>query len=345
MATYLALGALISLALWGSVISRFITVLKRRALRHTSAWRQAWLSWIALFGVAVASTFYNPFVRSALEVQLGPWFDKSLYVGAVVVWVYVIWTYLCYEFAPHLRPRWDWPLNIGLLTTAVGGFVMWAVKFGKVVPAFAAPNSSPTSILFLTFALVVVARIMLPALIWAYRHERQKPMRARFVMMSAVHLSVALWVLTSVVEHLLLGIGRSYYFLPLFIALMVVFAVTFVLSYLTPAAFFVNLIQIYEYFGHLRAFMLVRKIEVAANRWTGRETKLVIISDAVLYPAEALYRSVIAIFDRRKALQIQGASDAGLLGRQIGEIARPDLEYSEIVVRLCAMRRQLRNQL
>ncbi len=91
--------------------------------------------------------------------------------------------------------------------------------------------------------------------------------------------------------------------------------------------------------------MLVRKIEVAANRWTGRETEPVIISDAVLYPAEALYRSVIAIFDRRKALQIQGASDAGLLGRQLGEIARPDLEYSEIVVRLCAMRRQLRNQL
>src|SRR5574337_1311602 len=182
MATYLALGVLISLALWGSVIGRFIAVLKRRALHHTSAWRQAWLSWIALFGVAVAGTFYNPFVRGALEVQLGPWFDKSLYVGVVVLWVYVVWTYLCYEFAPPLRPRWDWPLHIGLLTTGVGGFVMWTVKSGKVVPAFVAPNSSPMSILFLTFTLVVVARIMLPALVWAYRHEGQKPMRARLVM-------------------------------------------------------------------------------------------------------------------------------------------------------------------
>lgn len=323
---------LINLTLWSAVVVRFGVVVRRWP--NLKAQRQAWLSWAGYFTIALASTLYNPAVQNYLNRTLGLWFNKTLYVGAMVVIIYVMWSDLCCDFAPHLRPRWNWPLYVGLLTIGAGGLLTGAVSSGKLTPAFVVPGSTPAGILFAAFLMVVVGRINVPALTWAYRHEAQRPMRLRFLVMSLVHATVAFWVPISIVEHLVVATGRIFSLAPIYALLMGVFTVTFVASYLLPATYFVRLVQAYDYFRDLRTFLLIRRIERAAARWTGQDPAPIGIADILRSPAAAIYRSVIAIFDCHKPLKEQSDSAPHWLGARLDRIARPDLAYSEIIAYL-----------
>jgi|CXWL01.1.fsa_nt_gi hypothetical protein len=328
---------LINVVLWSAVVIRFGVVVRRWP--NLNARRQAWLSWAAYFSIALASTLYNPAVQNYLNRALGLWFNKTLYVGAMVVIIYVMWSDVCCDFAPHLRPRWNWPLYVGLLTIGVGGLLTWAVSSGKLTPVFVVPGSTPAGILFAAFLMVVVGRINIPALTSAYRHEAQRPMRLRFLVMSTVHAMVAIWVPVSIVEHLMVAVGRTPNLALIYALIMAVFTLTFVASYLMPAIYFVRLVQAYDYFRDLQTFVFIRRIELAAARWTGEDPVPIGIAEMMRSPAAAIYQSVIAIFDRHKPLKAQSASAPRWLGTRLDRIARPDLAYSEIIAYLRDMGR------
>jgi len=337
---YSILSWILSVSFWIVVVFRFSQVRQRGKLNAQSS-REAWLSWVSLLGVAVSTTLYNPAVRNEAEAIFGKWFDKSYLVGAFSIGIYLIWVYMCNEFVPELRPRHrHWAIYVACLTIGVGALIVWAVASGRVVPAFIAPNSSPTSLVMLSCVLVFVVRVILPSLWWMYKHERQRPSQLRFLMMCGVHVSVALWVIISAIEHLFLGFGfLSFYFLPLFNALMVVFFITVIPAYFAPTVLFVWLAMFLGYVGTLYSLFFIRSLELVVARHTHTELTPLTLRQIMVSPTSALYQSSISILDHRKFLEASDTTVAQWLNLHLAAIAqRTDaLSYPEQIRALCAV--------
>jgi hypothetical protein len=177
-------------------------------------------------------------------------------------------------------------------------------------------------------------RINLPALIWARQHEQQKPMQLRFLVMSAPQMAVGIWAITSIAQNLTLGLGLSFNFTPIYMALVVIFTATFVPAYMFPVAYFVRLAQLINHLANLKLCFLIRIAEHRVTQVTERELTPIRVIEALKSPDQSIYRMVIAILDARKSLKKQGPTPTQLLRERLDVIARPELGYSEIVEHL-----------
>jgi hypothetical protein len=282
------------------------------------------------FCLALAATAYYPDTQHLLETHVGAWFGS---VPRVVLATtgYLLGVSIAYDFAPHLRPRWNWPLYLGVLASVTHVLLVWTVGLGHLK----LPNILQTSLLgdvvFNYLILLLVARIGLPAFVWAWQQERQRPMRLRFQAMMATHVGIGLWSLTGILEALSLTVGWPFQLASVYNTLAIYCAIVFTLSYLMPAQNYVAIAQALDYLSDLRAFLYIRVLENTVSRYTGRRLIQLSVSDVIRAPAAAVYRSVIAIFDGRKLLQIQPDLPARILATQLETAARADLEYPEVV--------------
>lgn len=221
----------------------------------------------------------------------------------------------------------------GLFTIGVGEFYAWTITTGKITPLFVAPSSSPSIFLYLAFVLVIVARINLPALMWAHHHERQRPMRLRFLVMWVPQLAVAAWALASVAQHLALGIGYFFNFTPIYIFLMASFTITFIAAYLLPVSYFVRLAQALNYLAGLQTFVFIRLAEKRIVQLLGREALPIRKAEFLKTPEQSIYRTVIAILDARKSLKENTLPPQQVIAK-LDAAACPQLSYPEVVEHL-----------
>jgi hypothetical protein len=325
------LHGLIALGFWIAVGGRFVVTVRHGISRSGSAQRQAWYSWFTFFCIAIAATVYHPAIQSFFATHFGAWFSTVPRVSMALA-AYVVGVHICYESAPQLRPRWNWPLYGGVVTLGLYVLIVRATAAG-ILPGL--PRVSVLAdLLFNAFILLIVTQIALPSIRWAHQHEQQRPMRLRFSVMWGMHVIVGLWMLGGITESLVLLAGGHADYGLFFLFLMIVGMVAFTTSHLMPAAYFVYGVRAMDYCADLLTFGLVRFVEICAARWTGRNLRSIPTTEVLIAPALAMYKSVIAIFDARKLLKVQSTLPPRILGTQLDTVARPELEYAEIVRRL-----------
>ncbi len=331
MGAFFSIDGLIAAGFWAAVIYRFGITFRYGIQRSGPAQRQAWLSWLTFFCIALAATVYHPAMQSFLAAGIGEWFSTVPRVSIAIA-AYLLQVYICYDFAPQVRPRWDWPFYGGLLTVGLYILIMQATASGIL------PTLSPMSVLadlfFNVYMELLVVLIVFPSLAAALRQERQRPMRLRFYVMWSMHAMIAVWMLTGIVESLLIITGWRVNFAAFYILLMSAGFLAFTASYLMPASYFVQAVRALDYLTDLWTFGLVRILEINAAQWTGRDLLPIGAAEVLMTPASAVYKSIIAIFDARKLLQAQNAIPPRILATQLETVARPELEYPEIVGRL-----------
>ena len=315
---------------WLIVVNRLISVLRRQPHLSPTAKRQVWLFWSAFFGFAIAVTIYHPSVQRLLEAS--GWLHDVPQTVFVIA-AYVMGAHICYSFAPVLRPRWNWPLYIGAGAIAVYVFVAWATKSWPIVNPLLASRGAIPRLVFNAFLLVILGRIVLPAYVWAWRHEQQRPMHLRFRLIAGMHGLVVLWLLIGTGDVAARTFGVAFNLMPVYVTLGVLITLLFA-AHFAPPSFFVYLAQRLDYPKDVLTYFYVRRVEVHVAHWANWKLTPMSWRGVLRDPATAVYRSVVSIFDMRKLLKQCDSGDAQDLSRQIDSIARPDLDYGEIVSRL-----------
>lgn len=320
-----------SAIVWIAVTVRFITTVRRGIGRSGPAQRQAWLFWAIFFALAVASVVHHPLFRTFLALNVGEWF-RQVPERLMSIAVYLLGVQICYEFARPMRPRWNWPVCMSLLV--FGAYVLLAtgIASGKMIESGVMSWDIFISLLLDYAVFLMVVRVGIPSFVWAWRHERQRPMRLRFAVMVAVHAGIGVWKATAVLETVIVALGHAYNFAPLYSFLAIFCTMTFVASHLMPAGFFMRLTMLQDYLSDLITFTFIRALECQTARLTGRQAAALGGGGTVLHsPAVAVYRSVIAVLDTRKLLKTQTHPLAQKLSEKLDAVTYPDLDYSEVI--------------
>jgi hypothetical protein len=330
MTAQLFWNSLAAVVAWFIVVNRLVSVLRRQPHLSPTAKRQVWLFWGAFFGFAIAVTIYQPFVQKLLNAS-GWLHDVPQTVLAIVV--YVIGAHICYSFAPAVCPRRNWPLYVGAGAIVVYLFVAWATKSWPIVSPLLSSRGAVPRLVFNAFLLVILGRIVLPAYVWAWRHEQQRPMRLRLQSIAGMHGFVVVWLLIGTGDAAASTFGIALDLTPVYVTLGVFITLLFA-AHFAPPSFFVDLAQRLDYPDEVLTYLDIRKVQVRAARLVNWRLIRLGWQDVLRDPAKAVYRSVVAIFDMRKLLKQCDHPDAQALSRQLDAVAKPDLEYDDIVRRL-----------
>ena len=330
-------NSLMAAIAWLIVLTRLISVLRHQPhLSPNARWR-VWLFWCAFFSFAVVVTIYHPFVQQLLSVS--GWL-RDIPIIAIAIVAYVIGAHICYGFAPVFRPRWNWPLYAGIMALAVCVLIGWATHSWPIVSRPLTDTATFPRLVFAAFLLVVLGRIVLPAYIWAWRHEEQQPMRLRFRLIAGMHGSIALWLLLRIGETAAWAVGLTLNLGLVYVVLGVLITLSFSAHFL-PIFFFVQMTQIINYLRNISTYFYIRRVEVYAARLIPWRLGPIGWQDVIREPAFTIYQCVIAILDMRKMLRRCNHVDAQDLSDRFDDNMRPDMSYDEIVTCLRDIGRSL----
>ncbi len=326
----LTIETLVVIVLWMTVATRFIVVLRRGSIAQSGAHRrQAWYFWSIFFCIALAATFRFEPVRGFLAAEIGSEFSKFPRT-VISIFGYLLLVRVCYTLAPELRPRRDWPLYLSLLTFVCYTSLVLAASSNRVAATAALFTGD---VIFHFHLLILAARITVPTLAWSRRQERQPPMRLRLLLMEWTHRGIALWMLNNTARDLAVVIGLPYNYIPVYYVALAITVPTFVIAYLMPSVVFLGLTFFIGYLSDLFTLILFRAVEYRARQLLGREMGALRLFNALFLPAEAVYRSTIAILDVRKALEVISDPRAQALAMRLRVIANPAIDYDRALER------------
>jgi hypothetical protein len=286
-----------------------------------------------IFILAVTVTIYHPMAQNLLETEIGKWLSTVPRTLLAIVGNLVA-VHLSYEFAPHLRPRRNWPLAVGVLTCMVYIILARAVEVGLIQLEPLQHGSTLPDLVFDYSLLVLNSRVLLPAFAWAAQHEQQRAMRLRFVVTLGVHIVITLWMITGLTEATMIVFAAGADFALVYVLLAVVGPVLCIAAYLVPASYFVSAIQMLDHASQLLTFVFVHHLELRVAQLSGEGSIPRGAREILTMPSTAIYRSVIATFDLRKLLRTQPSQGAQILAARLDAVARPELEYPQVVQRL-----------
>ncbi len=318
---------------WIVVITRFGIIVRHELEGNGSTNRLAWLMWALFFMIVMAGTTHHPMVIHFIGNQTAEWFAQLPRVLFAVI-AYIVTVYICYEFAPSLKPKcWNWPLISGVVLLVAYSLILRITSLGGGAfprsPAYYSELVADP--LFHFYLLLIASRVVLPALTRARRVEEQEPMRLRFQLMSVTHVAVVVWMLNETIG----GLGQVLPFqysknLIYKIALMS-FLISFLFSYFMPAKYFVLLVRAGQYFGNLTTLGLIRSLQVRTARLAGGESSPKSLTHFLRSPALMIYLSVIDILDHRKKLKSHPDRRAHALSAQLDRAANEEYSYQEVV--------------
>jgi hypothetical protein len=318
--------SLVSLVSLSVALFRLAVVLRRGPKLSSSAQRQIWFYWGALLCFAFGTTIFHPFVLNWLKTV-----DWLITVprAFLALTAYILGAHICYEFAPPLRPKWNWPLYVGIFTMVVYAVLAWLTvsSFYHLKPKGLVPD-----LVFNVVIVTLIMRVVIPSFIWAWQHDGQEPMRLRFLFILVFHLVVAVWVLTKTAEDMLLALGISLDFAFAYTGLGILLGISFP-AHFVPMQYFVLMSRALNCVVSLWDFLCILVLEASVNQWIGRVSLLPRFKNVLKSPGEEIYWCVIAIFDARKLLkwQAQVSSEMRTIGEQLDRVVQLDPEYPDLV--------------
>lgn len=330
MTGFLFWTSLMAVIAWLIVITRLISVIRQHPHLSPIARQRVWLFWAAFFSFAVVVTIYDPLVQDFLK---GSGWLRDIPIIALAIITYVIGTRICYGFAPALRPRWDWPLYTGIGALAVCVLVAWAAQTQPIVSRPLVDKAIFSRLIFAAFLIVVLGQVIVPAYVWAWRHEQQQPMRLRFRLIAGMHGTIALWLLLRVIEAAAWVVGLALSLGSVYVVLGVL--ITFLFSaHFLPPSLFVKMAQALKYLQNIVTYFFIRRVEIYAVGLIAWQASPFNWFDILGKPDVAVYRCVIAILDMRKMLRRCDYVAAQDLSDRLDNNLRLDMNYEEIVASL-----------
>ncbi len=315
--------------LWVFVLWRFAATIRNGSMaRNHSARRQALFMWGVYFCIALAATLLliSKLTQSPIWIVVS---ERSI----VAIAGYLLTAAVCYELAPELRAYRKILILAGALASVV------------ITLTLAADESLHTGVIGLAifeyYIFLVVARVVIPAFAKSFEQEIHPPMRLRLLTMILTHVAVVLWMLNSITDHLLHLIGINYDESLLYTIALVTAVPTFISAYLLPAAYFVGVVRLWEYFCNLMAFWHIRSLEKTICRLLEKPSMTLPLIGVLRFPQEAVYMSLIAIFDLRKRIALCPDPLAQAISRRLEDIASPDLSYEYQVRSLATIARDI----
>lgn len=321
---------------WLFVLWRFLVTLRRGIDRSAEVQQEAWALWGAFFCIALTFTFLLVVRHTSLfTAQFSIWSKEAL-IAITVLTGNLLGVFVCYKQAPNVRPRWNWPLYGCLLVLGIYILLWIAVEEYILRQSIKHYIDGIARPLFEFLVVLIGIRIILPATHWSRKHEEKTSMRLRFLFMIWTVRIIVVWMLNGIINSVALITGIPYiFYTPVYILSLTVFAFTFVNAYLMPKRYFVYLVKVVQAIQSFIAFVLIRSLEVLVARIRSREASPL---DPTVVPRsfdEALYCSLIAVLDSHKPLKGQVDDLACLLGQKLNLVARPELNYHEVVGGLC----------
>ncbi len=321
--------SIVLVGVWIVVLSRLPTLFKRLPNQSATARFILHIGWTALIGLCLVVPLYHPSVRNWLAAT--GWFSSVPRAAAAIIVVAVV-TRFCFQVAPAMRPRQDWPLWAGILT--IGAYVgsEWMISFSLHGDMMSARRQIPDQF-FNLYVIFVGLRVVIPAHQWILRQEPQRVMRLRLQAMIGLWYLYATWALVGVAEAAAALVDIRFEF-RLVYAFLGMTQLTAFIVYFLPSRVLLWLLELFDYVGSLLTLAIIWLLECRVEQVTGRHRRPLTISDVVWSPSEAIYLCVIAILDSRKLLLQDAEASSGWLCRQIDGVARPELDYPQVVARL-----------
>jgi hypothetical protein len=193
------------------------------------------------------------------------------------------------------------------------------------------------------YSFAVVMAIALPALSRRIQCEQVPSTRLRLGFILATQIILGIWlgarmVLSPMILAGLVPRSYSFGFVNVLIALMIV---VYSIS-LLPPRYFSPLVSGAERFGRWRELYRVKQVERHTARLLSRAALELPAAEWLATPDFTLYRVVIAILDRRKALRQAPSPGARRLAWQLDEITVEGAPYPELVAQLCRIKLKAR---
>jgi hypothetical protein len=110
--------SIVMVGVWVVVLSRLPTIFKPPPHQSATARFILRVGWTAMLGLCVVVPLYHPWVRNWLSGT--GWFSNVPRAAAAII-VMVVMSRFCFQVAPSVKPRLDWPLWTGML--AIGAYV------------------------------------------------------------------------------------------------------------------------------------------------------------------------------------------------------------------------------
>lgn len=313
---------------WAALVHRlFLTSHHKLGPSSKSVKRETRLTWGVLLCFTLVITFHalKPILFPAYE-----WFASIPFAVTAILFM-VVWAYLSYEFAPHLRPKWPWPVYTGTMTGAV---YIW---LWDSYPDLAQG-------VFCTEITLLALLIVIPAHILMCREEQHPPMRLRVLILVITAIMIPLLTLSDLAKITASTMPSLRFYLHYLDPLAGIILIGgFLTGYLLPARYFVLFVvwvqRTTEYFQLLLRVPFLRVMECVACEWSGRATRPVSLIEILQSPRSTAYGSVVAIFDSRKVLKDRLHIAAQQVGYKLDILSEPGLSYEQIVNSLTLMGR------
>jgi hypothetical protein len=314
-----------------------VAIVVRQALQVGPRSGQARYYFVTIFGLTVAAAAEMPAVALTIDRLTGvPDLGRVLqYVSAAAA--ASSWALACLDLCPTIRAR-RWLLGFAPVLAVVVSALWWSAVANHV--SLREEPWRSTQAVLLTMAVhgyffILVTGIFLPALFHMRGQEQDRALRLRLSVLITVQLVIGVWAGTTVVVYLLMVgymLPRNFYDFfaqPLLVLLTLTYAATFL-----PAAAYARLVLAFD---HVRALWRVgrlRRLERDTARLLDDQTVPVDLADLLRVPDYILYTLVIAILDRRKALNASQAPNARALAAQIEGVSARSSNYPDLVSQL-----------
>ncbi len=323
-------------ALWG-LLAWQAPRLQLRSPRST-------YTFLTLLFLALAATTQVPSAAAALDAlarlpDLGRVLQYSFALLAASSWA-VSATYL----APALAPRRRWLMLLFLVGAVMG--LIWAAALaqGETVREDTLHNrySLALSAVAHAYLLMVTVTFSLPALAHTLRTESAPQLRYRLWMLTSAHSLIGIWMVTSLVTYALIALGVLPRTLqsPFPAALMLAVLLAYGLAFLpTQAA-----LRIARFVNQLHTAwrcLLLRRLQTRIGRLLAEPAPPLPVGDLARSPEFALYTTVIAILDRRKALHASPNPQARRIAKALDAIGRSDQGYTSVLNGLARLAAQI----
>ncbi len=314
---------------WLVVLSRLPTIFRRPPNQSATTRFILQIGWTALIGLCIVVPLYHPWIRNWLAVT--GWLGAVPRAAAAIV-VIVVVSRFCFQVAPAVRPRQDWPLWAGML--AIGAYVGSAWMLSISLPGGLTPARRQIPDQFFNlYTIFAGLRVIIPAHQWILRQEPQRVLRLRLQAMIWLWFLFAMWALVGVVEAVATLVDIRFDFRPVYAFLGMTELMAFVVYFL-PGRGLSRLLELFDYAGDLLTLAIIWLLECRVARAIGRRRRPLTVSEVIRSPGEATYLCVIAILDSRKLLLQDAGASPGWLCRQLDSVARPELDYPQVVARL-----------
>lgn len=293
---------------------------------------QAAYAFATLVCFTLAATFSTPIVAIRVDSV-----TRLSGAGMVLEYTFAIaataaWALNCLHLDPSLRRR-RWLVRLAPVVF-LGLVALWWLFLAEV-ETVAAENTNGEVLLTTlvhAYAFVSVVSISVPAL--GHRAEREPalPIRLRLLFILSTQIILAIWLGARVIlgPSIVLGLlprTYSFAFIKVLIGLMIL---AYVGSLLPPAAF-VRLARAVVHMRTVTALRRLRRIERRTANLLGSPQMDLSLDEALRTPEYAVYRTVIAILDRRKALRQAADPAAQQWAWRLDELVQRAPGYGELV--------------